>query len=222
MNYGGLFQTGNPNSGAWRFDYNNRPTSNAALQQVNTIDPEFLKKVAGLQPAEKKGLLDAALTSTPLTGLLDTGGAPGNDAAQSGMASRESFGMSPGGNVARNDSDAGFSINGKGLAALGQSAFSMNPFALAGLLGNVTQTAPVQSIVAPGLNGYISNAYGTDPALTGAPNEAQAKALADQLARELSMYQTDGPFGGTDGSAGMSFGGYGGFGAGDYGDGTDR
>lgn len=122
MNYGGLFQTGNENAGGWRFGFENRPTSNSALQAINTIDPEFLKKVAQVAP-EKKGLLDAALTSTPLTGLLDTGGAPGNDAAQSGMASRESFGMSPGGNVARNDSDAGFSINGKGLAASGNPRF---------------------------------------------------------------------------------------------------
>lgn len=206
MNFGGLFQTGNENAGGWRFGFENRPTSNSALQAINTIDPEFLKKVAQVAP-EKKGLLDSALTATPLTGLLDTGGAPGNDAAQSGMASRESFGMSPGGNVARNDSGAGFSINGKGLAALGQSAFSMNPFALAGLLGNVTQTAPVQSIVAPGLNGYISNDYGTDPALSGPTTEAQAQALADQLVRELAGYEVGG-YGG--GAADGGYGGYGG------------
>lgn len=215
MQYGGLFQTGNEGAGGWRYNYNDRPTSNSALQQAQPIDPEFLKKVAGLQPAEKKGLLDAALTSTPLTGLLDTGGAPGNDAAQSGMASRESFGMSPGGNVARNDSGAGFSINGKGLAALGQSAFSMNPFALAGLLGNVTQTAPVQSIVAPGLNGYISNDYGTDPALSGPTTEAQAQALADQLARELAGYEVGGVGGG------YGVGGYGNQGGNGYAAGQD-
>lgn len=211
MQYGGLFQTGNQGAGGWRFDYNNRPTSNAALQQVAPIDPEFLKKVAGMKPEEKKGLLDTALTAQPLQGLLDTGGAPGSEPTFGGGASREAFGTSPGGNMARNDSSAGFNVNAKGLGALGQFGMSGNPLALAGLLGNVSQTAPVQSIVAPGLNGYISNAYGTDPALTGAPNEAQARALAEQLARELAGYQS--------GSMGAD-GGYGGFGGMTGGDGS--
>ena len=212
MQYGGLFQTGNENSGGWRYGFENRPTSNAALQQVAPIDPEFLKKVAGMKPEEKKGLLDAALTAQPLQGLLDTGGAPGSEPTfGGGGASSETFGTSPGGNMTRNDSGAGFNVNAKGLGALGQFGMSGNPLALAGLLGNVSQTAPVQSIVAPGLNGYISNAYGTDPALTGAPNAAQAQALADQLARELAGYQ-GGSIGGD--------GGYGGFGGMTGGDGS--
>lgn len=191
MQYGGLFQTGNEGAGGWRFNYNDRPTSNAALQQVNAIDPEFLKKVAGMKPEEKKGLLDAALTAQPLQGLLNTGGAQsiGNDAQQSGSgASSESFGTSPGGNMARNDNSAGLNISGKGLGALGQFVMSGNPLTLAGLLGNVSQTAPVQSIVAPGLNGYISNNYGADPALTGAPTQSQAQAQAQTLAAQLAPY----------------------------------
>lgn len=210
MNYGGLFQTGNPEAGGWRYGYSDRQSSNDALRQIPAIDPEFLKKVAGMKPEEKKGLLDAALTAQPLQGLLNTGGAQsiGNDAQQSGSgASSESFGTSPGGNMARNDSSAGLNISGKGLGALGQFAMSGNPLTLAGLLGNVSQTAPVQSIVAPGLNGYISNNYGTDPALTGAPDAAQAQALADALAASLAGYQSGGLFGG-----GLGGGGYGGFG----------
>ena len=216
MQYGGLFQTGNENSGGWRYNYNDRQSSNDALRQVPTIDPEFLKKVAGLKPEEKKGLLDAALTAQPLQGLLDTGGAPGSEPTFGGGASGETFGTSPGGNMTRNDSGAGLNVNAKGLGALGQFGMSGNPLALAGLLGNISQTAPVQSIVAPGLNGYISNDYGTDPVLNGPTTQAQAQALADQLARELAGYQGgsiggDGGYGGfgglTGGDGAMGFGG---------------
>lgn len=196
MEYGGLFQTGNQNAGGWRYDYNNRPTSNAALQQVNAIDPEFLKKVAGMKPEEKKGLLDAAMTAQPLQGLLDTGGAPGNDrtfdSPQSGGWSTNEAGnrvqqVSPGGfNMSMDPMKSGLGFLTGGLPGL-----------IAGM--KLQQTAPVFDAAPAGIADY-----GTSMNANGPTTEAQAKALAEQLARELAQYQGGGLLG--DG------GGYGGFG----------
>ena len=208
-------------SGGWRFPFD-RQTSTSALYQPQGIDPEFLKRVAALEQQAPKGLIDAALTAQPLQGLLDTGGMPGNDRGEGSPSPMggESFGMSPGGNVARNDSAGGINLGYDPKAG----GLGMMKGGILGLLGGVTaqQTAPVQSIVAPGLNGYNQGNYGASATEVGAPTEAQAKALADQLAAELAAYQSGGLLGGAQGSAGGSFGGYGGFGAGDYGDGTDR
>ena len=208
-------------SGGWRFPFD-RQTSTSALYQPQGIDPEFLKRVAALEQQAPKGLIDAALTAQPLQGLLDTGGMPGNDRGEGSPSPMggESFGMSPGGNMARNDSPDGFNVGMNGAKAGMGLALGGLPGLLSGM--TINQTAPVQSIVAPGLNGYNQGNYGASATEVGAPTEAQAKALADQLAAELAAYQSGGLLGGAQASAGGSFGGYGGFGAGDYGDGTDR
>ena len=77
MDFNNIYQTGNPQSGGWRYPYSGRPTSVDALYKPMGIDPEFLKKVAGSRE-EPKGLLDQSLQAQPLTGLLETGG--GGDA----------------------------------------------------------------------------------------------------------------------------------------------
>lgn len=213
MQYGGLFQTGNPDAGGWRFNYNDRPTSNAALQQANTIDPEFLKKVAGMKPEEKKGLLDAAMTAQPLQGLLDTGGAPGNDGRAGGDngflgggGMQQGGSMTPGGNHAVNASPGGMSF-GFDAAKGGLGLLSGG---ILGALGGVTaqRQAPVMDVALPGLNGFgfADTAYGTGANAMGAPNQAQAQALADALAAQLSQYEAGGGFGGSGGG----YGGYGG------------
>lgn len=207
MNYGGLFQTGNENAGGWRFGFENRPTSNSALQAINTIDPEFLKKVAQVAP-EKKGLLDAALTSTPLTGLLDTGGAQGvgNEGTQPAQQNDGGWMTNENGNRVQQLS-GGFNVgmdpmkSGLGFLTAGL------PGLLAGL--KLQQSAPAYAMAPPGIADY-----GTSMNANGPTTEAQAKALADQLARELAGYQgggADGGYGGyggiTGGSDTMGFGG---------------
>jgi len=214
MNFGGLFQTGNPNAGGWRYDYSNRPTSNSALQSVNAIDPEFLKKVAALQGPEKKGLLDAAVTATPLTGLLESGGQQGVDNTPNAASASGMGATTPGGNPAVNSSPAGLSLgyDPKG-GALG--------FAKGGLLGalsgiTATQLAPVQDIALPGLNGFgfADTNYGSSDKAMGAPNPEQAQALADALAAALGGYAAGGQSGGYGGYGGDTSSGAGGFGFG--------
>lgn len=214
MNYGGLFQTGNPNAGGWRYDYNNRPTSNSALQSVNAIDPEFLKKVAALQGPEKKGLLDAAVNATPLTGLLESGGQQGVDNTPNAASASGMGATTPGGNPAVNSSPAGLSLGYNSRdGALG--------FAKGGLLGalsgiTATQLAPVQDIALPGLNGFgfADTNYGSSDKAMGAPNPEQAQALADALAAALGGYATES-------GGGYGVGGYGNQGGGGYGPGRD-
>lgn len=197
MQYGGLFQTGNEGAGGWRFGYNDRPTSNSALQQAQPIDPEFLKKVAGMQPAEKKGLLDAALTSTPLTGLLDTGGGgigAEGDKANTGYGGNWSTNeagnrvqqVSGGMNIGMDPMKSGLGFLTAGLPGL-----------LAGL--KMQQTAPAYAMAPAGIADY-----GTSMNANGPTTEEQAKALADQLAAQLAL----GGYGG--GNAGGGYGGYGG------------
>lgn len=214
MDYGGLFQTGNPQSGAWRYDYNNRPTSNSALQSVNAIDPEFLKKVAALQGPEKKGLLDAAVNATPLTGLLESGGQQGVDNTPNAASASGMGATTPGGNPAVNSSPAGLSLGYNSRdGALG--------FAKGGLLGalsgiTATQLAPVQDIALPGLNGFgfADTNYGSSDKAMGAPDPAQAQALADALAAALGGYAAGGQGGGYGGYGGDTSSGAGGFGFG--------
>jgi hypothetical protein len=235
----------NPFSGGWRFG--DRPTSVEALYQPKPIDNDFLRKVAALQNPEKQGLLDQAVTATPLTGLLEAPGSSGwgNDRDQraegpTGPASGPSV-MSEAGNPMTQVSGAGYAPNmanaGKGFAALGPLGL------LGGLLGG-QRLAPVYDLIAPGMNGMMGNDYGMSSTLSGPPDAQQAQAVADSFARDFAGYQPmNGPpneqqaraladsfaaqmamsgYGGYGGSAGDSFGGYGGFGAGDYGDGTDR
>lgn len=200
MQYGGLFQTGNQGAGGWRFDYNDRPTSNAALQQVPTIDPEFLKKVAGMKPEEKKGLLDAALTAQPLQGLLDTGGGAqgiGNEGVKAGSGYGGNWSTNEAGNRVQQVSPGGFNL-GMNPA---KSGLGFLTGGLPGLLAGMTaqQTAPVFEMAPAGIADY-----GTSMNANGPTTEAQAKALADQLAQELAQYQSGG------GLFGGSYGGYGG------------
>ena len=91
MDFNNIYQTGNPQSGGWRYPYSGRPTSVDALYKPMGIDPEFLKKVAGSRE-EPKGLLDQAIQAQPLTGLLETGGggdangaAPGSTSGTTGI-----------------------------------------------------------------------------------------------------------------------------------------
>ena len=77
-------------------------------------------------------------------------------------------------------------VAGKGFASGGL---------LGALLGGATGgnvMAPVQDLVAPGMNGYNQQNYGASATEVGAPTEAQAKALADELAKSLAQYETGG------------------------------
>lgn len=190
-------------SGGWRFPFD-RQTSTASLYQPQGIDPEFLKRVAALEQQAPKGLIDAAVSARPLQGLLDApGGAGGQDFGGNGQpGAGASYGMTPGGNTAKDVNGWGFSPSmsgaGKGFASGGL---------LGAILGGATGgnvMAPVQDLVAPGLNGYNQQNYGASPTEVGAPTEAQAKALADELAKSLAQYETGG---GLLGGGGYSVGG---------------
>lgn len=211
----------NPYSGGWRFG--DRPTSVEALYQGNSgISPDFLKQVAALaQDPSKQGLLDQAVTATPLQGLIDAPGSTGwgREVDQTGgLQAGGGYSTSPGGNQMKEVSPAGMSMS------LNPNAKSAAGFMSGGLLGalmgsvQMQKLAPVYDLLVPGMNGYMGGDYGTSSTLNGAPNEAQAKAIADSFAAQMAA---DG-YGGYGASAGDSFGGMGGFGAGDYGDGTDR
>lgn len=206
MNYGGLFQTGNPNAGGWRYGFENRPTSNAALQQVAPIDPEFLKKVAGMKPEEKKGLLDAALTAQPLQGLLDTGGGTTDGVAQAGGGTSGATGIGVGSMSSARDSAAakaalGGLVKGGGLGILGainaggQYMDTVNQ-TNAGVLGAVNRSMdPIASLNA--IQGWTT------------PDQAYLQALRDAM--ERGSIGGDGAYGGfggvTGGSDTMGFGG---------------
>lgn len=209
MDYGGLFQIGNPNAGGWRYDYNNRPTSNSALQQVNAIDPEFLKKVAQMQPADKKGLLDTALTATPLTGLLDTGGAQGigNEGSQKDASSSGGWVTGENGSRMQQVSPGGFNMSMDPM----KSGLGFFTAGLPGILAGAKfqQTAPVFDAAPAGIADY-----GTSMNANGPTTEAQAKALAEQLAAQLALGGYGGGGGGYGGYGGDTSAGEGGFGFG--------
>ncbi len=188
MDYGSLLQ-GNAQSGGWRYP-GNRLTSNDAITPAIKINDEFLKKVAGNKPT---GLLDQAVQARPLDqtmGLIprDTGEQSAPVTNQGG----EQFTMSGAGNQMRNVSPGGLNLNAGNIAKIGMGLLSGNMLgAGAGLLGAGT-TAPVYDIVSGGLNGYNMGNYGASPTEVGPPNEEQARAIAEQLARELAGYDSSG------------------------------
>lgn len=188
MDYGSLLQ-GNAQSGGWRYP-GNRLTSNDAITPAIKIDDEFLKKVAGNKPT---GLLDQAIQARPLDqtmGLIprDTGEQSAPVANQSG----EQFSMSGAGNEMRNVYSGGLNLGAGDIAKIGMGLLGGNMIGAGAGLLSAPRTAPVYDIVAPGLNGYNMGDYGASPTEVGAPNEAQARALAEQLARELAGYESSG------------------------------
>ena len=219
--FSNVYQTGNPNSGGWRFPYTGRPTSVDALYKPMGIDPEFLKKIAGTKE-EPKGLLDQALQAQRLTGLLDGGsyGEWGDGKDPSAPGSISGMGLTEGGNPAMTE-PGGFNVGfDPKSGALG--------FAKGGLLGalsglTLNQTAPVETIALPGLNGYgfADTNYGSSLNAMGPPDAAQAQALADQLGAALGGYDAFGGagFGGFGSVDGDSLYGGGGFGADAFGGG---
>ena len=194
----------NPFSGGWRFG--GRPTSVEALYQPQQVNNDFLKKVAALaQDPAKQGLLDQALTATPLQGLLDAPGSAGwgNDQGRDGGTnsgqSRGASVMSEGGNPMTEVSAGGYAPNfgnaAKGFAALGV------PGLLGGLIGG-QNLAPVYDLVMPGMNGYMGNDYGMSSTLSGPPDAASAQMIADQFAKDFAAYASGGS-GGFDASPGV-------------------
>lgn len=193
----------NPFSGGWRFG--SRPTSVEALYQPKPIDNDFLRRVAALgQDPDKKGLLEQALTATPLQGLLDAPGAGGYGDMDQRAGGQQSSGptvMSEAGNPMQQVSAAGFAPNFGNMA---------KGFATGGLLGagigaltGGQSLAPVYDMVMPGMNGFIGNDYGSSSALNGPPDAAAAQALADQLAQQLAAYASGGGGGGFSASPGV-------------------
>lgn len=198
-----------PYAGGWRY------TSGDALQggllgmQGNhRVTPDFLRQVAAMQ--QPSAALSSAVEAKPLEGLLNAEVRDGNDRDNSITSTAMQQGMTPGGNPAMQDPGGlSFGFNPSAKSALGFAQGGI----LGGLLGSVTaqKTAPVDTLIAPGLNGYVDNNYGVNPALQGPTTQAQAQALAEKLARELAGYGTNDGYGGyggmTGGSDTMGFGG---------------
>lgn len=200
-----------PFSGGWRF------TSNDALANLpmgggllgNRITPEFLKQVAAMG-APQKSALEQATQAKPLDGLLSADERGGNDGGAFGaQAGGKSYGLNAAGNmVEMQPGGITFGMQPSAKSALGFMSGGPLGALMASL--NPQRTAPVETIVAPGLNGYVDNNYGTNPALQGPTTSAQAKALADLLARDLGGYESGG-YGGYGGvTGGSDTGGFGG------------
>lgn len=154
----------NPFSGGWRFG--GRPTSVEALYQPQQVNNDFLKKVAALaQDPAKQGLLDQAVTATPLQGLLDAPGSAGwgNEQGRDGGGRAQQAGgfvEGPDGNTYGQTSPGGVSF-GFNPSQMMAGMLAMNP--LAALASGVTmQQTPAN---------YSLQYY-------GAPNMTMADALA--------------------------------------------
>jgi len=189
MDYGSLLQ-GNAQSGGWRYP-GNRLTSNDAITPAIKINDEFLKKVAGNKPT---GLLDQAVQARPLDqtmGLIpaDTGEQsagqvgqvqPGHEATSQWGANQYGY------DVNLNPAGAAKGMLGGGmigglLGGINVSSDPLGQFAYQQLLGQENRD------ISSGLTNY-----GASPTANGPPNEAQARALAEQLARELAGYDSSG------------------------------
>lgn len=199
-----------PFSGGWRF------TSNDALANLpmgggllgNRITPEFLKQVAAMG-APQKSALEQATQAKPLDGLLSADERSGNDGGAFGaqQAGGPTYGMNAAGNWAEmQPGGLTFGLNPSAKTGMGFLSGGI-PGALLGSL-QVQRTAPVETIV--------DTNYGASLTRQGPPTEAQAKALAAMLARDLAGYgggfaNADGSYGGYDGlSGGPDTGGFGG------------
>lgn len=236
MDFNNIYQTGNPQSGGWRYPYSGRPTSVDALYKPMGIDPEFLKKVAGSRE-EPKGLLDQAIQAQPLTGLLETGSydgggdangaAPGTTSGTTGIGlgtmsdARDSAAMQAG--------LMGLAKGGFGLLGVGKGvmdAMNVTDQTNASVLGHVNSLSdPLAGLIAiqnmtdidQGYmnsvlsGGLLGMGYGASPTAVGPPDQAQAQAQAQALADALSSY-------GAAAAPGDAFGGlnsFGGFGSSD-------
>lgn len=200
-----------PFSGGWRF------TSNDALANLpmgggllgNRVTPEFLKQVAGM--GSQPSALQQATQPKALDSVLAAEERGAGDAGLLGQQSSggKTFGVNAAGNMVEME-PSGFSVG------FNPSAKSALGFMSGGPLGafmsslSMQRTAPVETIVAPGLNGYFDNNYGASSTLQGPPTSAQAQALAELLARDLGG-NDGGGYGGYGGSTGgsdtMGFGG---------------
>ena len=233
MDFSNIYQTGNPQSGAWRYPYSGRPTSVDALYKPMGIDPEFLKKVAGSRE-EPKGLLDQSLQAQPLTGLLETGGggdANGetqgttsgttgiglgtmSDARDSAAMQAGLMGLAKGGfgllGVGKGLLDANNVIDQTNSTVLGHANSLSDPIAALNAMQGWTDIDQgyMNSVLSGGLLGM---GYGASPTAVGPPDQAQAQAQAQALADALSSY-------GAAAAPGDAFGGldsFGGFGSSD-------
>ncbi len=194
-----LFQTGNPSAGGWRYDYRDRPSSVDALYKPQGIDPDFLKKVAGLMPDDKKGLLDQAVQAQPLSGLLEAPG--GNDQApeNGGTSGKTGIGIGSMSNArdmaAMQAAGMGFAKGGLGIVGAGKGLLDA---------ANVVNTT----------NSDVLGHVNSMPDPIAALNAMQGWTTIDQDYLE-KMRSEGGLLGGygRDGSAGTNgVDGYGGFG----------
>lgn len=202
------YQTGNPNSGGWRFPFGGATSNDALNYRPMGIDSDFLRQVANLgKKDEAKGLLEQLVAPTPLDAPLsgDTGYEPG-DRGQQAQANAGGLGSSQMAQTSPGSLGLGYD------AKKGAGGFMAG--GIPGLIAGVTMNpqAPVYSVMMPGLNGFgtADTNYGSSPNAMGAPDAAQASALADALAAQLAAYESTGGGGmlgdsslGSAGNAGM-------------------
>jgi len=207
-----------PYSGGWRFG--DRPTSVEALYRGNSgISPDFLKQVAALaQDPSKQGLLDQAVTASPLQGLIDAPGSNGwGGDGQHGNGGKTSGATGIGtGSMSDARDSAALAAAGRGLMTGGGP----------GLLGMVNAARAGMNTVND-TNRDVLGAVNSFSDPIASLNAIQGWTTIDQAYMDAMRgsglgYSDIAPGQAYGESAGSSFGGAGSFGAGDYGDGTDR